>query len=613
MSVSLSPPMEFQFSIGGAPAVGYQLFTYVSNTSIKQATWTDYTQLVQNANPLKLDANGAASVWIDPTLTYKYVLTTPNDTDPPSTSVYTQNGVTTAVSFVDSTNVHYDITAAETAVGVTPLQYNYPPYTILRYYSGAGDYTSALQAAINAAQQANHAMVKTGQPGLNMGVAFAWTIDTNKTGIDFEGAILDAAGFTTGNWCSPLQSNTDTNLRPMLNAAHPIMNATFQGAGSQFNTNVCVYENDTTLSPANCAGIIFRNIGMPDWGTAVYWGAGAFMETFDTCFISTSARSSGVSSNYSVIQSGALNSGERNTLINTTVSNNGWGIQNINGNGVIDLINCSIDYIENKALLCSGGQIVMIGGHIESSYDLDNWVYCTGANSSILLSGLDISVAADKTAFAISYSDSSVVAGGIKFQDVFLKSSFSFGTQPLCDGTGIFTIKGLKELQNGQRLPMGAFANQFAYGTFENANYAADWTFGGTTPPARSSAQNHTPGGTFSLAFSGTTTNTPTASRTFPARPGSLAHGQVWNIAPGFANGTFFGSWAWVDAGGNSLSNGLIFSVTSALAAWTLTELNTTVAPAGTVGFTLFFDVFGATSGTQTGYIDDLECTVIDP
>ncbi len=90
MSVSLSPPMFLQFfnpNNSGAPAVGYQLFTYIAGTSTKQATWPDSTQGTPNANPIILDSNGAAYVWLDPTLTYKFVFTSPNDTDPPASPI----------------------------------------------------------------------------------------------------------------------------------------------------------------------------------------------------------------------------------------------------------------------------------------------------------------------------------------------------------------------------------------------------------------------------------------------------------------------------------------------------------------------------------------------
>jgi hypothetical protein len=50
------------------------LFTYVAGTTTPQATWVDSTQTTQNTNPVVLNSRGEANVWLDPRLTYKFVL-----------------------------------------------------------------------------------------------------------------------------------------------------------------------------------------------------------------------------------------------------------------------------------------------------------------------------------------------------------------------------------------------------------------------------------------------------------------------------------------------------------------------------------------------------------
>ncbi len=95
-TVGLSPPMFLQFfnpNNSGSPAAGYKLFTYRAGTSTKQATYTDSSGSVQNANPIILDSNGRASVWNDVSLSYKYVVAPPNDTDPPTSPVWTQDNI----------------------------------------------------------------------------------------------------------------------------------------------------------------------------------------------------------------------------------------------------------------------------------------------------------------------------------------------------------------------------------------------------------------------------------------------------------------------------------------------------------------------------------------
>jgi hypothetical protein len=55
------------------PCSGGQLFTYVAGTTTPLATYTDSTGMVLNSNPIILDAEGRASIWVT-TSSYKYVL-----------------------------------------------------------------------------------------------------------------------------------------------------------------------------------------------------------------------------------------------------------------------------------------------------------------------------------------------------------------------------------------------------------------------------------------------------------------------------------------------------------------------------------------------------------
>lgn len=63
----------------GSPAVGYKLQSYLAGSSTPTATYTDQTLGAQNANPVLLDGNGEADVWLDPAVAYKLVLLTDAD------------------------------------------------------------------------------------------------------------------------------------------------------------------------------------------------------------------------------------------------------------------------------------------------------------------------------------------------------------------------------------------------------------------------------------------------------------------------------------------------------------------------------------------------------
>jgi hypothetical protein len=82
-------------------ANGYQLFFYIAGTTTKQDTFTDSTLGVANPNPIILNARGEpdnagtpVDVYFTPGLSYKVVLATDTDTDPPSSPVWSVDNVT---------------------------------------------------------------------------------------------------------------------------------------------------------------------------------------------------------------------------------------------------------------------------------------------------------------------------------------------------------------------------------------------------------------------------------------------------------------------------------------------------------------------------------------
>lgn len=104
--MNLSPlPIQKFFDSNGAPLVGGKLFTYVSGTSTKQATYTSSTGLSSNTNPVILDYRGECRLWIDPELSYTFVLAPATDTDPPGAPIWTVNDITAAPANSDNAAV----------------------------------------------------------------------------------------------------------------------------------------------------------------------------------------------------------------------------------------------------------------------------------------------------------------------------------------------------------------------------------------------------------------------------------------------------------------------------------------------------------------------------
>jgi hypothetical protein len=77
MAGNLAPHFDSQFfDSNGDPLNGGLVYSYQAGTSTPQATYTDSTLGVANANPVVLDSAGRAAIWLDPSLSYKFVLQT---------------------------------------------------------------------------------------------------------------------------------------------------------------------------------------------------------------------------------------------------------------------------------------------------------------------------------------------------------------------------------------------------------------------------------------------------------------------------------------------------------------------------------------------------------
>ena len=76
MTASLSPTPIFKgWNNDGTPLSYGWLTTYKAGTTIKQAAYVDSTQTTTLTNPQELNFRGETPLWLDPTLTYKFLLT----------------------------------------------------------------------------------------------------------------------------------------------------------------------------------------------------------------------------------------------------------------------------------------------------------------------------------------------------------------------------------------------------------------------------------------------------------------------------------------------------------------------------------------------------------
>lgn len=186
MTAQLAPTPVFKaFDNNGNPLAGGKLYTYEAGTTTKQATYTDSIQTTQNTNPIILNFRGECTLWLEPTLSYKFALTDfygnqipgyPVDNIPGS--AFASNGSfiplenntftlgSPSFSWANgyfgpngaplfdpvSGNIgYYAVTASETAAGVTPVNFGYLPGVVDRYANNTIPGTTDMSAAVRLA------------------------------------------------------------------------------------------------------------------------------------------------------------------------------------------------------------------------------------------------------------------------------------------------------------------------------------------------------------------------------------------------------------------------------------------------------------------------------
>jgi hypothetical protein len=115
MAGNISPFIaQRYFDANGNPLAGGKLYSYQAGTTTPQATYTDSSLGTPNANPLILDSNGAGQAWLDPTLSYKFILKDSSDVQVGST-VDNVIGILTASAVVTASIANGAVTTAKLA------------------------------------------------------------------------------------------------------------------------------------------------------------------------------------------------------------------------------------------------------------------------------------------------------------------------------------------------------------------------------------------------------------------------------------------------------------------------------------------------------------------
>jgi microcystin-dependent protein len=126
MAVKLSPLYnEATLDSSGNPWSGAKLFTYTAGSTTKQTAYQDSAGSSAHTNPIVLNSRGEppAAIWLTSGVSYKFVLTSPTDSDPPVASTRTVDNV----SGINDTTVAQD----EWVSGPTPTFVSTTSFTLV--------------------------------------------------------------------------------------------------------------------------------------------------------------------------------------------------------------------------------------------------------------------------------------------------------------------------------------------------------------------------------------------------------------------------------------------------------------------------------------------------
>lgn len=132
----VSPTPVFRWTDNnGNPAVGWQVETYIAGSSTPVDTYTDATGTAENTNPIILDARGEANIWLDPAISYKYVI---------------KNSLGVVQDTIDQIQA-----GSGGSGGLTRVYYNDSSSIA---YSGLGTLATPLSSAVKLSTQPNNAL-----------------------------------------------------------------------------------------------------------------------------------------------------------------------------------------------------------------------------------------------------------------------------------------------------------------------------------------------------------------------------------------------------------------------------------------------------------------------
>lgn len=401
------------------------------------------------------------------------------------------------------------------------------PSTVIAYPQWWG---TNVTASINAALASGAALVDLGAYIYAIATTVLW--DISKCALIGSGAKLDA----TGNAGIALSVFNDSAAPYDYFTFSKWKSGGFELVGDRVTHAACVGIELGSATDKNTGNFYLQHVSVHNFHINLHFNPSAWAYNWFACSFDKMAIYNG---DYGVK---AVYGGERNYFKECVIHDNTHGFYVSQGDWTLD--NCNVDYNHNRSLHTElAGRIEMKGGHLESNYDVDHWLYCTGGSSRIRLHGTSIVNTATATKTKEVGLADQCGAEGISLDAVTL-AGFDDGTSvygldnliKVTDYTGNVSCRGLLPFNsstglpttNASRIMLAAHLNYLLDGGFETG-FAVDWSASsgaGYTAPALDAAEKHS--GAKSLKFAPTVGNQTQIMWYTPCRVGEWGRMTFW-------------------------------------------------------------------------------------
>lgn len=207
---------------------------------------------------------------------------------------------------------------------------------------------------------------------------------------------------------------------------------------------------------------------------------------------------------------GIENSGERISFVNGTFFNSPTFMDVRHQTAEIILVNCSLDYFTEQAMVIVSAKVSLYGCHVE--FDIDNTTLpvfdVSGSSGSINMYGGQLKAGTTDPAAALTRTvieNNGAWRAGSVFRDVMTHNLWMVTSGSFAGGTGLTRVENESNYGGATRSneSMGGAVNLLADGSFEEDSFVDDWFIlsDASTPTVRKMSAGDNLNGTISDAY----------------------------------------------------------------------------------------------------------------